>query len=780
MGPQIACNHHGPVPFEREKDMTLRKKTLILLSTALLILIVVLYVISKTVILKSYASLEEQNTRAHVQLVLKTLSANISAQESKTGDWANWDDTYDFIKKKSPEYIRINPTDKSFSELKINLMLFINSSGQVVFGKAFDLQTQREIPVPQSIQKHIFPHSLILRHPDKMSRHSGILLLPEGPMIITSRPILTSEGEGPVRGTLVFGRYLDATEIRKMTEESQYSLFLYRIDDMHMPADFISVLPMLSEKNYIQVRPLNSETVGGYTVLNDVYGKPALIMKLVLKRDIFNQGKETVRDFIFLIGITGMILGVITLFVLEKQILSRLTLLSGHIRETGASGDLSKRISVKGKDELSRLSDEMNRMLEALERSEENYRNLFENANDLIQSVDAEGIFLDVNRKWRTVLGYTLDDARQMYFTNIIRKDHIPHCLEWLKRISMGESVDSVETVFVSKDGRELYVEGSINAQHIDGRFICTRGIFRDITSRKQMERTLQESEEKFRMISNTAKDAVIMMDDRGNVTYWNSAAEEIFGYKGDEIIGKELHHVLAPERYLDAYRKGMETFITTGTGTAIGKTVELVGLRKGGGEIPIELSLSAVKLNEKWNAIGIVRDITKRKNLEAKLQDMSYRDELTGLYNRRGFIDLAEQQLKIAERSRKGMLLFFGDLDDMKQINDQYGHQEGDRALKETATLLQAIFRESDIIARIGGDEFVALTLETSTENAAVLLARLTQYFAGRNAQGDLPYALSLSVGVASYDPGHPETIDRLLAQGDKLMYEEKRKRKT
>lgn len=759
--------------------MTLRKKTLILLGTALVILIVVLYVISKTVFLKSYISLEEQNTRSHVQLVLKSLSDIISAQDSKTGDWANWDDTYDFIEKKSPEYIRINPTDKSFSELKINLMLFINSSGQVVFGKAFDLENQRAIPVPQSIQKHIFPHSLILRHPDTMSGHSGILLLTEGPMIITSRPILTSEGEGPVRGTLIFGGYLDDTEIRKMTENAPYSLFLFRIDDMHLPADLISVLPMLSEKDHIQVKPLSAGTVSGYTILNDVYGKPALIMKLVLKRDIFKQGKETVRDFISLILIAGLILGVITIFILEKHILSRLTRLSSHIRETGASGDLSMRISVKGKDELSQLSDEMNRMLEALEKSEENYRNLFENANDLIQSVDAEGIFLNVNKKWRTMLGYTLDEVRQMYFTDIIRKDRVPHCLEWLKRISMGESVDSVETVFVSKDGRELYVEGSINAQHIDGRFICTRGIFRDITFRKQMERALQESEEKFRMISNTAKDAIIMMDDRGNVTYWNRAAETIFGYTPEEVIGKELHIVLAPERYLDAYRKGMETFVTTGRGTAIGKTVELVGLRKEGREIPIELSLSAVKLNERWNAIGIVRDITKRKNLEAKLQDMSYRDELTGLYNRRGFIELAEQQLKIAERKGRGMILFFADLDDMKQINDQYGHQEGDRALRETATLLQAIFRESDIVARIGGDEFVALTLETRTENAAILLARLAQYFSGRNAKGDLPYALSLSVGVASYDPAHPVTIDKLLAQGDTLMYEEKRKRK-
>jgi len=378
------------------------------------------------------------------------------------------------------------------------------------------------------------------------------------------------------------------------------------------------------------------------------------------------------------------------------------------------------------------------------------------------------------------MLGYTLDEAKQLYIADILRKDHIPHCMEMMSKVSLGETVESAEMVFVSKEGREIAVEGSINAQHVNGRVICARGFFRDITLRKKIERALKESEEKFRAISNAANDAVIMMDDMGNTTYWNRAAEKIFGYKGDEIIGKDFHMVLAPANYHEAYRKGMEIFRNTGQGNAVGKTIELAGLRKDGGKFPLELSLSSVKLNEKWNAIGIVRDITNRKDMEAKLKDMSFRDELTGLYNRRGFIELAEQQLKVADRMKRGMFLLFGDLDGMKQINDKYGHQEGDRALKETAALLKATFRESDIIARIGGDEFVALTLETKTENSEILHSRLNQYLADRKARGDLPYVISLSVGIAYYDPEHPESIDKLLVHGDSLMYKVKQKKKT
>ncbi|MBM4135887.1 MAG: hypothetical protein FJ241_03550 [Nitrospira sp.] len=330
--------------------MTLRKKTLILLGVASVILLVVLYAISRTVFLKSYASLEEQNTCDHVELVLKTLSGIISAQDSKTGDWANWDETYSFIETNNQEFIKANPTDKTFSELKINLMLFIRSSGRIVFSKAFDLQNEKEVPVPQSIQKHISTGGILLRHPDAESKHSGIILLPEGPIIITSRPILTSEGKGPVRGTLIFGRYIDDVEIQKLTEEAHYTLSVHRIDDMNMPRDCLSAIPLLSDKTPIQVKPLSSDIVSGYTILKDIYGKPALIVKLLVKRAIFKQGQETVRDFIILILIANLILGAITIFMLEKKVLSRLMKLSKHAREIGTSGDLSKRITVEGKD----------------------------------------------------------------------------------------------------------------------------------------------------------------------------------------------------------------------------------------------------------------------------------------------------------------------------------------------------------------------------------------------------------------------------------------------
>jgi diguanylate cyclase (GGDEF)-like protein/PAS domain S-box-containing protein len=160
-------------------------------------------------------------------------------------------------------------------------------------------------------------------------------------------------------------------------------------------------------------------------------------------------------------------------------------------------------------------------------------------------------------------------------------------------------------------------------------------------------------------------------------------------------------------------------------------------------------------------------------------LHSLSLTDELTGLRNRRGFMTLTEQELKVAQRTRRRMFLFFIDLDGLKQINDTLGHAVGDAALLGTAHLLQETFRTSDILARLGGDEFGALMVETAEVSAPALTARLQKNLAARNARANRSYQLSLSVGITRYDPESPCTIDELLARADEAMYEEKKRKR-
>lgn len=175
----------------------------------------------------------------------------------------------------------------------------------------------------------------------------------------------------------------------------------------------------------------------------------------------------------------------------------------------------------------------------------------------------------------------------------------------------------------------------------------------------------------------------------------------------------------------------------------------------------------------------SMVEAITERNRLESSLRKMALTDDLTKLYNRRGFFLLGEQYLELSKRLRRKSILLYIDVDNMKWINDNLGHSEGDRALMEVASILRKTSRKSDVLARIGGDEFALLGLETGSNSYNALIERIKEKIEYRNRRRSLPYRLSLSIGVAICDPNNPSSLKALLEEADKNMYEEKRRKK-
>lgn len=163
-----------------------------------------------------------------------------------------------------------------------------------------------------------------------------------------------------------------------------------------------------------------------------------------------------------------------------------------------------------------------------------------------------------------------------------------------------------------------------------------------------------------------------------------------------------------------------------------------------------------------------------KQSILDKELRSLALTDELTGLHNRRGFLALAKQQLKVADRNNEGALLFFADIDNLKAINDRYGHREGDIAMIHAADALRHTFRDSDIISRLGGDEFAILALEASSRHQETILRRLSEKLANFNA-GEARFTLALSVGVPRFDPEHPISLGDLISLADRDMYKHK-----
>jgi len=173
---------------------------------------------------------------------------------------------------------------------------------------------------------------------------------------------------------------------------------------------------------------------------------------------------------------------------------------------------------------------------------------------------------------------------------------------------------------------------------------------------------------------------------------------------------------------------------------------------------------------------IRTIRYAIERHRLRMTLRNLSLLDELTGLYNRRGFLRLASQQMKLADRTRRASLLIAVDVDGLKLINDRSGHREGDRAITETARILRQTFRASDVVARVGGDEFMVFAIEARPDGQDHIAARLRERLDELNAKAELPFTLALSVGAVRVDPELILPLEELMARADEALYEQKR----
>jgi diguanylate cyclase (GGDEF)-like protein/PAS domain S-box-containing protein len=307
---------------------------------------------------------------------------------------------------------------------------------------------------------------------------------------------------------------------------------------------------------------------------------------------------------------------------------------------------------------------------------------------------------------------------------------------------------------------------------------IETLQIFAEIVGvvilRNGTRHSLAKSEERFRAVSDTAQDAIIMIDAAGRIEYWNRAAERILGYSAAEAAGKCVHEWLAPERFRQSAAAGMKHFAATGRGEVLGKTLELAASRKDGVEIPVELSVAAMQLDS-WHAIAILRDITERKRVEEQLVHMARTDSLTGLPNRTVFVETLQNAITLANRTGERFAVLYLDLDHFKDINDALGHPVGDLLLQEIARRLRSNTRKSDLAARFGGDEFALIANGiTDPMDAAVLAQNVLNLVSAPCAIHDKQLRIGASIGIAYYDQQAPPA-EMILSQADIALYKSK-----
>ena len=372
--------------------MTLRIKTLLIIGVLIIGVIMALYVIVRIVLLGSFSGLEEQYVQENLQRAMLAISADLSALEATSGDWAAWDETYAFVEDVNEDYIVDNLGDSTFVNLRLNVMLFVHSSGQVSFGKALDLIHEVEVSVPQSLLSYVAADDVLLRHPDTDSRITGIVSLPEGPLLVASHPILTNDYAGPIRGSVVMGRYLDEAEIERFAESTHLSWKVQRLDAVQMPDDFQKAKDALSDAAPTLIQALDLQTIAGYALLEDIGGNPVLILRVDMPREIYRQGRVTTFYFVLLFLAVCLVFGSTMMLLLERQVLSRVILLDKMVSRARVRRDLSVRVPVAGRDELSNLAKDINSLLETREQSEARLQELGDNLAHQVRFLESMAI----------------------------------------------------------------------------------------------------------------------------------------------------------------------------------------------------------------------------------------------------------------------------------------------------------------------------------------------------------------------------------------------------
>jgi len=479
--------------------MTLRKKILLIIAVTFACLIGVLYLASREIILRSFLALEQSRGQEDVREAAEFINEELNQMEKLAHDYASWDDTYEFIARpaENPRYIKSNMVDETFTSQRLNLILFVNTAGKIVYGKAFDLNRMEEVPVPPAILPHLNANLPVLRSPDPKYSMTGIILMTESPMLFAAHPILTSENKGPARGTLIMGHYLDMTEEERHKELSHKQIEIRRADTPGLPPDFRDAVRRLTKRDPVFVQPVNASVLAGYTVKYDIYGKPAMYLKIGLTRDIYRQGQESIAWFIIALVSVWVVVGVTIAVLLQRQVLSRLTRLSTALAVIGESGDLSERVPVAGADELADFAKTINGMLGALEKSqtdllesEVRYRSIVENTRDVIMLTRPDGTVSYMSPSCRDLLGYAPEEMTNCC-PMVWHPDDASKVKQALEGALNGGSSSNMEYRVITKSGDVKWISHSWSTLISDGRLRMIVSVIRDVTEHRKMEAEL-------------------------------------------------------------------------------------------------------------------------------------------------------------------------------------------------------------------------------------------------------------------------------------------------
>ncbi|KKH29283.1 ATPase [Methanosarcina mazei] len=471
-------------------------KKIFIITLLIFAVLITSFALTYNMQLSNFLTLEEADTLNDVERLQNAIYTQQGYLDNMVQDWACWDDTYRFIEDRNQEYINVNLQNETLAGVKVNIMLFINETGSLVYAKSINFSTVEEKPVPEELLKLVESGQLSIKSEDDVIR--GYVLLDEAPMFISCHPILTTKYEGPVKGTLVFGKYFD-DDVLSSEENTDSSISILRVDE-DLPPDFQGKFQQFTEApDSTIVEPLSKEVIAGYFGLMDISGKSAVIIRTDFPRILYLNNENTLNYMYFFLLLTGLVTGVGVKFALDNFFVSRLIDIDNFVTKVRSEKDLSRRLPLEGNDELYRLSREINGMLSEIELAEQELKSQEREKKVLLDSLNELAIFVDPDFK--------------IIWANKAALEHMKIDLEKAKGMCVKTTPDinvslfghmQLEKIFNSgnKESGEFSLENgtywfvqAIPVTDDSGKIIGILGTFRDITERKAIEKLLQEKQ---------------------------------------------------------------------------------------------------------------------------------------------------------------------------------------------------------------------------------------------------------------------------------------------
>ncbi len=350
----------------KRKFFSLRTHVLLMVALTTVSLFALLYIPLRAILLNSFLALEERELTRDLRRAINEIEDTQEALGAFALDYAFWDETYDFMETRDPGYIASTYVQSTYSDNRLNMILLVAPSGEILYGQSFDLETETFVPIPPPLAE-LTPDSPLLQITGSEDAIVGITMISDTPAFIAIYPILTSQHAGSARGDIIMGRYINAAEIARLAQTTELTLTLTPVDAPGMDEIYAA---LLNSDTSLLIQPLDRRMAAGYALISDTKGDPALILQMRAPRDIYAQGRTAISYLSIGILIAALAFSITVRELFTRAVLTRLERLGdrvGAIGELGARGDFSKRVAIGGRDELTLLGDHINQMLDDLE-----------------------------------------------------------------------------------------------------------------------------------------------------------------------------------------------------------------------------------------------------------------------------------------------------------------------------------------------------------------------------------------------------------------------------